>query len=571
LLSERKAPFSGRVEGDGRILMSAGDRWYKNAVIYALDAEAFADADGDGIGDFQGLIDRLDYLSRLGVTCVWLLPFYPTPNRDNGYDVMDYYGVDPRLGTLGDFVEFVHGAEERGIRVIVDLVVNHTSDQHPWFQAARRDPDSKYRDYYVWAEEPPELPEHVGPVFPGEEESVWTWDDEAGAYYYHRFYHFQPDLNLANPEVREEIRKIMGFWLELGVSGFRVDAATLMIQRKGDAEDHPEEPHEILREMRRFVNTRRGDAVLLAEADDEPGELATYFGDGDEMNLLMNFVLDAHMVLALATRRSEPLEDVFERLPPVPEEGQWANFLRNYDELNIGRLSRDKQQLVYEAFAPDPDMRIYDRGIRRRLAPMLDGDRDRLELAFSLLFSMPGTPMFVYGDELGMGDDLSLPGRNPVRTPMQWSPAENAGFSTADAADLVRPVIDEGPFGYERVNVADQHDDPESLLSWMERLVGTRREMPVFGWGDLTVLETGHPTAFAHRCEWREGSAVAVHNLAADGCEVALGGVEPDAALTRVFGEATANQASDGWRVGLGRFGYGWFRVDGVHGGESSR
>jgi maltose alpha-D-glucosyltransferase/alpha-amylase len=539
--------------------MAGSDRWYENAVVYALDVETFADGDGDGIGDFEGLIDRLDYLSRLGVTCVWLLPFYPTPNRDNGYDVMDYYGVDPRLGTLGDFVEFVYGAKERGIRVIVDLVVNHTSDQHPWFQKARRNPGSEFRDYYVWSEDPPEMPEHKGPVFPGEEDSVWSYDEEAEAYYYHRFYHFQPDLNLANPAVREEIRKVMGFWLELGVSGFRVDAATLMIQRKGTPEDHEGEAHEMLKEMRRFVNTRRGDAVLLAEADDEPSELVTYFGDGDEMNLLMNFVLDAHLLLALAERRAAPIEDALDQLPDVPADGQWANFLRNYDELNVGRLPPDDRRAVYDAFAPDSDMRIYERGIRRRLAPMLEGDRDRLELAFSLLFSMPGTPLVLYGDEIGMGDDLSLPGRNAVRTPMQWSPGRNAGFSPADSADLVRSVVSGGEFGYERVNVAAQHDDPSSLLSWMERLVGTRRETPEFGCGEFAVLDAGHPAVFAHRADWRDETVVAAHNHAEDACEVALD-LDVDGP-TRVFGEAKASSADGEWRVELGRYGYGWFRV----------
>jgi maltose alpha-D-glucosyltransferase/alpha-amylase len=392
--------------------MKTKDRWYENATFYAIDVEAFADGNGDGIGDFAGLTDRLDYLEGLGVDCLWLLPFYLSPNRDNGYDVADYYGVDDRHGTLGEFVEFVREADRRGIRVIVDLVVNHTSDQHPWFQQARSDPDSEYRDYYVWHDDPPDEPDpRRGPVFPGEEESVWSYDEVAEAFYYHRFYHFQPDLNLANSDVREEIRKIMGFWLQLGVSGFRVDAATLMIDNKGGLESTKlEDPYGVLKDMRHFVERRGDDAILLAEADDAPEHLADYFGDGDEMNVLFNFLLDAYLVLALAEQEAEPIRKVLDLLPDPPAECQWANFLRNYDELNIGRLPESDQQTVFETFAPEEDMRIYGRGIRRRLAPMLDGDRARIELAYSLLFSLPGTPLIVYGDEIGMGTSRSPAG-----------------------------------------------------------------------------------------------------------------------------------------------------------------
>jgi maltose alpha-D-glucosyltransferase/alpha-amylase len=314
--------------------VGASDLWYKNAVIYALDVETFQDS--DGVGDFPGLIDRLDYLERLGVDCLWLLPFYPSPNRDNGYDVIDYYDVDPRLGNLGDFVEFVHEANARGIKVLIDLVVNHTSNEHPWFQAARQDPDSTFRDYYVWTDDPPPRDPTRGPVFPGEQDDVWTYDELADAYYFHRFYYFQPDLNIANPDVREEIHKIMGFWLQLGVSGFRVDAATLMIDQKGLVECRPENPHGVLKDMRAFAARRGGDAVLLAEADDEPHELSTYFGDGDEMNLLMNFLLDAYLVAALATEEAELVEQVLDILPEIPEAGQWANFLRNHTNSTSG-------------------------------------------------------------------------------------------------------------------------------------------------------------------------------------------------------------------------------------------
>jgi maltose alpha-D-glucosyltransferase/alpha-amylase len=537
--------------------------WHKNAVIYALDVEAFNDSDGDGVGDFQGLIERLDYLNGLGVSSLWLLPFYPTPNRDNGYDVTDYYGVDSRLGTLGDFVEFVKEADERGIRVLIDLVVNHTSDQHPWFQQARNDPDSKYRDYYVWVEEPPPPGPDEGSVFPGEVEDdrIWSYDSEAGAYYYHRFYPFQPDLNTANPDVREEIYKIMKFWLQLGVDGFRVDAATLMIQPKHPEADELDDPHELLRSLKRHAVAQRGDTVLLAEADDEPGILQRYAGE-DGMDLLMNFVLNAHLIAALATGRADPLADGLERLPDL-EAGQWANFLRNYDELNIGRLPGDLQEQVFELFAPDPDMRIYGRGIRRRLAPMLDGDRDRLKLAFSLLFSMPGTPLLLYGDEIGMGDEPALPGRQPVRTPMQWSDERNAGFSTAREEDLTAPVISGGKFGYERVNVASQRSDGESLLNWLQRLISTRRENHEIGHGDVHVVETGHENVFVHRYDGENTTILCAHNLSKESVTTGIDvDLAPSASMHHLAGRQDSARLEDGRvEVSLDGYGFVWLHV----------
>ncbi|NEU58083.1 alpha-amylase family protein [Halorussus sp. MSC15.2] len=575
--------------------MGTKDHWYENATFYAIDVEAFADGDDDGVGDFEGMADRLDYLESLGIDCIWLLPFYPSPNRDNGYDVTDYYGVDDRHGTLGDFVEFVRETDRRGLRVIVDLVVNHTSDQHPWFQKARKDPDSKYRDYYVWQEDPPDDPDpHRGPVFPGEEDTVWSYDQAAEAFYYHRFYHFQPDLNTANPDVREEIRKIMGFWLELGVSGFRVDAATLMIDNKGGLEStRLDDPHGVLRDMRHFVERRGDDAILFAEADDAPDRLGDYFGstrgrrspdadsgsdvehdEGDEINVMLNFLLDAYLVLALAEREAEPIREVLDILPVPPEGGQWANFLRNYDELNIGRLPEADQQRVFEAFAPDEEMRIYGRGIRRRLAPMLDGDPDRIRLAYSLLFSLPGAPLLVYGDEIGMGDDLSLPGRNAVRTPMQWSSGKNGGFSSADREQLVRPVVSGGEYGYETVNVADQRGDPDSLFQWFSRLNRLRSECPEIGHGDCEVLDADDPAVFAHRMTSDHGQVVAVHNLGEERAEATL---ELDDEPVRLFGDAAFERvadrvavesdggedgSADEWRFELGRYGFCWVRVE---------
>jgi maltose alpha-D-glucosyltransferase / alpha-amylase len=491
------------------------DLWYKNAVIYCLDVETYRDSNGDGIGDFGGLNQQLDYLAGLGITCVWLMPFYPSPNKDNGYDVMDYYGVDPRLGSLGDFVEFARQAKERGIRIIVDLVVNHTSDQHPWFQAAIQNRDSKYWNYYLWSQEKPENFQE-GIMFPGVQEATWTYQPEADAYYAHRFYDHQVDLNITNPEVRVEIQRIMGFWLALGVSGFRIDAAPHLIElRQADnLFEQVEDPYSYINELREFLSWRRGDAILLAEANEPAEGLSKYFGDGDRMQMLFNFWGNQHLFLALARQEAAPLIQAFKDLPSIPSIGQWANFVRNHDELTLDKLSSDQQDEIAAALAPDRDqMWIFDRGVRRRFAPMVDGDLERLKLVYSLLLTLPGTPVINYGEEIGMGDDLSLEERNPARTPMQWSSAMNGGFSTAAPEQLVLPVISEGNYRYQRVNVIQQQRDPDSLLNWMERAIRLRKECPELGWGEWQILETNHPSMFAHRCEWQGRVVIAVHNL----------------------------------------------------------
>jgi maltose alpha-D-glucosyltransferase/alpha-amylase len=542
------------------------DLWYKDAILYSLDVETFQDANGDGIGDFRGLTERLDYLSSLGVTCLWLLPFYPSPNRDNGYDVMDYYGVDARLGTLGDFVEFMHQARERGLRVIIDLVVNHTSDQHPWFQAARRSKDSPYRDYYIWADALP-ADANEGMVFPGYQDAIWDWDEVAGAWYYHRFYIHQPDLNIANPEVREEICRIMGFWLELGVSGFRLDAAPFLIEMK-TAEGDGEEQYAYLREFRDFLSWRRGDAILIAEANVTREEVSQYFGEG--IHMLFSFLLNQHLFLALARQEAAPLVQGMQ-LPPVPPPtGQWANFLRNHDELDLGRLTPEDRQKAFAEFAPDPSMQLYDRGIRRRLPPMLGGDRRRLELAYSLLFSLPGTPVLRYGEEIGMGDDLSLPERESVRTVMQWSTESNSGFSIAPADRLVRPAILDGPFGVQAgVNVEEQHRESGSLLHWMEQLIRTRKQCPEIGWGEWRILETGDPAVFAHCCTWNGGIVVAVHNLEDRPTTVRLGGSflqdqSRDLPMLELLGAQAHQSVPCDGEIALGPYGYRWFRIGGA-------
>ena len=566
-------------------MLGPGDLWYKDAIVYALSVDTFQDSNGDGIGDFPGLTSRVEYLHALGVTCVWLLPFYPSPNRDHRYDVADYYGVDPRLGTLGDFVDFLRVARERGIRVMIDLVVNHTSDQHPWFQAARADRQSPYRDYYVWADRPPENA-HEGMVFPGVEASTWSHDAAADAWYFHRFYRFQPDLNLANPAVREEIRKIMGFWLELGVSGFRLDAAPFLIERKGvqAASVEARRPHTFFRYMRNFLSWRRGDAALLAEANVLPEDVDDYVGAGDKLHLLFNFYANQHLFLALATGRAAPLAGALRRLPELPITAQWANFLRNHDELDLGRLDPADLATAYAAFAPDVDMRLYDRGVRRRLAPLLEGDRRRIELAHALMLALPGTPVLRYGDEIGMGDTLALPERDSVRTPMQWTPGRHAGFSTAADARLVRPVV-RGDYGPARVNVTDQQRDPSSLLNWLQRALGVRQACPELGWGVPTVLDADAPGVVALRCDLarstpdgrastttnllpsshvaRSGIVLTFHNLASTPCHVRLETplMGPTAVSELLANREYAPVHDLAAGVELDGYGYRWFRV----------
>jgi trehalose synthase len=538
---------------------STSDLWWKNAVIYCMDVELFKDGNGDGTGDFPGLIDRVDYLAGLGVTCVWLMPFYPTPNRDNGYDIADFYGVDPRLGSLGDAVEFLRAARERGIRVIADLVVNHTSVDHPWFQAARADSDSPYRDFYVWADEPPE----EGPkdlVFPGQETSNWEFDERAGQFYLHRFYKSMPDLNIANPRVRDEIHKVIGFWLELGLSGFRVDAAPFVIEHTG-IEGAAGDPHEYLRDLRAFLARRRGDAILLAEANLPPADMRRFFGDedGDEMHMLFNFLANQRLFLSLVRQQAAPLAETLGELPPIPEVNQWANFVKNHDELTLDKLSDAEREEVFAALAPEEDMRIFGRGIRRRVPPMLAGDRRRLELVYSLAFALPGTPVLLYGEELGMGDDLAVEGRASVRVAMQWDDGAGCGFSPTRPQV---PVVEDGDFGCHRVNVADQRHDPGSLLNWMERLIRRRKETPELGWGAYRVLPAGDPAVLAVRCDWRGSAVLTVHNFAdrPAKAELDLDGGE----LVELFADQPyPRPAAAGGAVPVDGYGYRWFRLRG--------
>jgi maltose alpha-D-glucosyltransferase / alpha-amylase len=536
------------------------DLWYKNAIVYCLSVGSFQDSNGDGVGDFQGLGRRLAYLQGLGVTALWLMPFQTSPGKDGGYDIADYYNVDPRYGTLGDFVEFTHAARQRGMRVLIDLVVNHTSDRHPWFREACRDPSSKYRDWYVWAKTRPDNA-NEGMVFPGVQKSTWTYEKTAKAWYFHRFYDFQPDLDTSNPYVQAEILKIMGFWTQLGVSGFRMDAVPFVISTKGADVKRPKEQFDMLRSFRELLQWRQGDAVILGEANVLPRDDMEYFGDdGDRLQMMFNFQVNQHLFHALASSDVRSLAGALQKTRPRPATAQWAQFLRNHDELDLGRLTPAQRERVFAEFGPEKDMQLYDRGIRRRLAPMLRNDRRRLELAYSLLFTLPGTPVLRYGDEIGMGDDLSLPEREGARTPMQWSTEAFAGFTRVRSGG--KTVISEGPFGYSHVNVAQQRRDPGSLLNWMERIIRMRKEIPEVSWGDFEVLPLDDNAVLMLRYTWRGNAVLFLHNLADAPTEAAFEG--PDRLTNLLSDDHSEPEEKGRHRIILEPYGYRWFREGGL-------
>jgi maltose alpha-D-glucosyltransferase / alpha-amylase len=558
MLMRYKAPGWGR---SSRMTDKAtSDLWWKNAVIYCADVATWADSDGDGVGDLAGLTRRLDYLSGLGITTLWMMPFYPSPLGDDGYDITDYYAVDSRFGTLGDFVEMIRTAGNLGIRVLVDLVLSHTSDQHPWFQQARRDRSSRYRDYYRWSDQKQEEPSEV--AFPGEQKNTWTYDQVAGQWYMHRYFDFMPDLNITEPNVRDEMNKVLGFWLELGISGFRVDSLQFMIETIGTrARD---KPVSYLQSLTEFMERRRGDAIFLGEANVSPEEQQRYFAidDGDGVQMLFDFRTCAAQWLAHARGSAGPLIDALSKRPRIPVQAQFANFCRHHDELNIGMLSDSEREEVFAAFAPEPAHRLYGRGIRRRLAPMLGNDQRRIRLALALTMALPGTPILMYGDEIGMGEDLSLPGRLAVRNPMQWSPRQAGGFSTA--SKLYRPAHAEGPYGYRTVNVLGQRHQPGSLYSWVAHAIRVRRECPELGWGQWRTLDAGDPHVLVIDTRWRDGRVVTLHNLSAEPATVRLpanlDGQAPAGEVRQVLGDSGPPH-STGQEIALSGYGFRWLRL----------
>ena len=544
-----------------------GDLWWKNAVFYCADVETFYDYDGDGCGDIRGMTERIEYLFDLGVTCLWLMPFYPTARRDDGYDITDFFGVDPRLGTHGDFVELVRTAKSTGIRVIIDFVMNHTSDAHPWFKSARRSIDDPYRDHYVWsATKPKSSKKDV--VFPDEEDSLWELDTRTDEWYLHHFLKTQPDLNIANTEVQEEISRTLGFWLELGVSGFRVDAVPFLFAKDGAPGDPGVfDPNQYLGDIRNFVTRRLGDAVLLGEVNLPYKDQLTFFGgpDGDGLNMQFDFIAMQNMYLSLARGDAGPITSALQQRPALDVTSQWANFVRNHDELTLDKLSKDERKEVFDAFGPDPDMQLYGRGLRRRLPSMLGGDQRRMRMTYSLAFSLPGTPVLFYGEEIGMAENLDIPGRLAVRTPMQWTGGRNGGFSGATKRRLTRPLPD-GLYGPDRVNAADQRHDHQSFWWFMRNLIYTYRQQPEIGWSTVDILEQPNPAVLAHVCREKSGWAmVALHNFGAEGCivPVRLDGTPSGSVLVDLLDDLSEHEldAKSSVDIGLEPYGYRWLRL----------
>lgn len=534
------------------------DLWYKNTIIYNLEIGTFKDSDGNGTGDIEGLIQQLDYLTALGINTVWLAPFQPSPRKDDGYDVSDYYGIDTTYGTGGHFAELMYQARKRGIRIMMDIVLNHTSDQHPWFKTAAADPASKYHDYYSWSKKRPAI-WNKGMAFPGVQKETWTYNKEADAYYYHRFYDFQPDLNFMNPMVKSESKRILGYWLNQGVSGFRLDAVPFIIEKPGSDPDKPEHDLNIIPEIRRFVQWRNGEALILGEANVMPEENNDYFGrDGSGMHTMFNFYANQYLFYAFATGDIAPFKKALQDTRDIPPTSQWMFFLRNHDEIDLGRLTDKQREKVYQQFGPEKNMQLYDRGIRRRLAPMLGGNRARLEMAYSLLFSLPGTPVIRYGDEIGMGDNLNLKERLAVRTPMQWTDGKNAGFSTA--SHTFRPVIDTGAFAYQQVNVAAQQRDPASLLNWTINLIRLRKECPEIGLGKWQILETNAPGVLVLRYDLHDKILITIHNFSNTAQKVKFSA--PDARYYNLTGHDVKQTSQGIFTADIPEYGYSWYRME---------
>jgi maltose alpha-D-glucosyltransferase/alpha-amylase len=532
--------------------------WYKQAVFYQVYIRAFADSNADGHGDLRGLTAKLDYFHDLGVDCLWLMPFYPSPLKDDGYDVADYLNIHPDYGTLDDFKTFLSEAHARGLRVITDLVLNHTSDQHPWFKAARSDRSSPYRDYYVWSDTDQKYA-GVRIVFTDTETSNWAWDEATQQYYWHRFYSHQPDLNYDNPAVRQAMLDVAKFWLDLGVDGFRADAVPNLFEREGTSCENLPETHAYLKELRRFMDEHYSDRILLAEANQWPEDLRAYFGDGDEFHMCFHFPIMPRIYLGLGQGSAESLKWILQRTPSIPDNCQWGMFLRNHDELSLEMVNAEEHQWMWENYAPDPQMR-FGVGIRRRLAPIFKNDRRKIAAAYSLLFTLPGSPIIYYGDEIGMGDNVQLTDRNGVRTPMQWSAAPNAGFSTAPASKLYAPVIDGDQFGYQHANVAVEREAANSLWQTLRQMIEVRRQHPTLSFGQFELLSTENSAVLAHARSDHDETVVAVHNLSdsAQTVRIEFDRWQDTAAHDLLSGRGFARSAP----INLSPYEYVWLRID---------
>ena len=542
--------------------MSDESLWYLDAVFYELNVRTFFDHNADGHGDLRGLIQKLDYLKDLGVDAIWLLPIYPSPLLDDGYDIADYYSIHPDYGDLEDFKTFLNAAHQREMRVITDLVLNHTSDQHRWFQSARQGPGDPYHDYYVWSDDDQKYAQ-ARIIFLDTEQSNWTWDESAQRYYWHRFYSSQPDLNFDNPDVRDEMLKVAKFWLELGVDGFRADAVPYLFEREGTNCENLPETHAYLKELRRFIDQNYPGRILLCEANQWPQDVRKYFGDGDEFHMGFHFPLMPRIYLAIRKGDVSPLIWVMDQTPTIPDNTQWSTFLRNHDELTLEMVSEEERQWMWEQYAPDPRMRL-NMGIRRRLAPLLDNDRRKIELAYSLLFTLPGSPVIYYGDEIGMGDNIWLDDRSGVRTPMQWNPGINSGFSTAPAENLYAPLIDEGEFSYQRLNVSMQDKDPNSLLNWIRQHLQLRKQYPVFGRGKLQILSTNNESVLAYLRQYEDQTLLIINNLSSEARQIHLNlkQFNFNKVFDLFFDDPPPIIASQENSFELPGYGYRWFKLD---------
>ena len=502
------------------MLLQDESLWYKDAIIYQLHVRTFCDSNGDGIGDFRGLTTKLDYLQELGINAIWLLPFYPSPLRDDGYDIADYTLVHPAYGSLQDFKDFLAAAHNRRIRVITEMVVNHTSDQHPWFQEARSSRENAKRDWYVWSDTDTRY-QGVRIIFVDTEMSNWSWDPISKSYYWHRFFSHQPDLNYDNPAVREAMWEVMKFWLDIGVDGFRLDAVPYLIERDGTSCENLPETHEIIRDFRKRIDLAYPGKMLLAEANQWPGDVRSYFGNGDEFHMAFHFPLMPRMFMAVKLEDRKPIIEILEQTPQIPDTCQWCIFLRNHDELTLEMVTDIERDYMYDEYAVDKAMRI-NLGIRRRLAPMMENDRRRVELLTGLLLSMPGTPIMYYGDEIGMGDNVYLGDRNGVRTPMQWNGGWNAGFSSADPERLYSPLISNPVYGYQAINVDSQRRSAHSLLSWTKSVIQTRNAFRVFSRGSIEFLNPSNHRVLAYVRRLGEEKVLVVNNLSSSAQAVEL-------------------------------------------------
>jgi maltose alpha-D-glucosyltransferase/alpha-amylase len=541
--------------------MDPNPLWYRDAIFYEVYVRAFRDANGDGHGDLRGLTESLDYFQELGVDGLWLMPTYPSPLVDDGYDIADYFGVHPDYGTLDDFKDFLDAAHARGLRVITDLVLNHTSDQHPWFQAARTGRSAPLRDYYVWSDTPDRYRD-ARVIFLDTQQSNWTYDAGSGQYYWHRFYPEQPDLNFDNPKVAQAMKDILAFWLDLGLDGFRADAVPYLFEREGTSCENLPETHAYLKDLRRLLDERYPGRILLAEANQWPEDVRAYFGEGDEMHMAFHFPVMPRIFAALARADARAIVEILQRTPPIPENCQWCTFLRNHDELTLEMVTPEERAFLWDFYAPDPRMRL-NLGIRRRLAPLLGGDARRIALAHALLFSLPGTPVLYYGDEIGMGDDVWLDDRDGVRTPMQWTARPGAGFSSAPRERWYAAPLPGGPYGFETVNVAAQQADPGSLWHTLRRLIAARKRQAVFAGGETTFLDAGERAVLAVRRGAGEATVLALHNLGGEQVHATLD-LSAHAARTPadLLGTRTFPPVAEGpYRVALGPYEYLWLAL----------